>query len=281
MTDAIANVPSEAPTALIAPVDYEHIFNAAKQQKKVTEHSPAIMNVNSEAPTVLIAPADYEHIFTANTSSPIKTAISKTTVSKAGYKKSTLPGSTATNPSAQPSSRAGVKCKSAPAYKAEAAFNRADSSAPTALVAPVDYEHIYRAQKATKEPKVVTSEASDALTKCNSEAPTALIAPADYEHIFQAGPLQPKTKKVDAKEVKIKQKIPSKGDNSLMGAKGKESKTKQSTTTKAGLSQAASSVAGELSVKSTQKGPAPIQQVQTGTKQATEADSGCCCCVIL
>lgn len=64
---------------------------------------------------------------------------------------------------------------------------RVDSAAPTALVAPADYVHMYKAGGVkvvagggTKN-KGAGKGGGDALTAVSSEAPTALIAPNDYE----------------------------------------------------------------------------------------------------
>ncbi|KAH9388828.1 hypothetical protein TYRP_008175 [Tyrophagus putrescentiae] len=77
---------------------------------------------------------------------------------------------------------------------------RVDSAAPTALVAPADYVHMYKAGGVkvvagggTKN-KGAGKGGGDALTAVSSEAPTALIAPNDYEHIFCAP--EANTKKV-------------------------------------------------------------------------------------
>jgi hypothetical protein len=53
-------IPSDAPTALIAPSDYEHIY---KGQAKMAKSGKTAKRIPSDAPTALIAPSDYEHIY--------------------------------------------------------------------------------------------------------------------------------------------------------------------------------------------------------------------------
>lgn len=70
------------------------------------------------------------------------------------------------------------------------AITRVDSAAPTALVAPADYVHMYKAAGPAKVVGGTVAKskvgkggppARDTLAVVPSEAPTALIAPNDYE----------------------------------------------------------------------------------------------------
>ena len=113
-------VPSDQPTAMIAPSDYEHIFNGEEENQakpeapKPTETKPNdkedAKRVPSDQPTALIAPSDYEHIFQGK-DEPKKVETAK---------------------------------------QADAVDNIA-SQTPMAIIAPSDFEHIYRDPAAFKE----------------------------------------------------------------------------------------------------------------------------------
>ncbi|KAH9404515.1 protein serine threonine kinase [Tyrophagus putrescentiae] len=87
------------------------------------------------------------------------------------------------------------------------ALPRVDSSAPTCMIAPEDYEHLYAAgkgkEKAVKVVKEVKGQSDSLAAAGASDAPTALIAPQDYAHIFCAEPT-------------IKKKLPPKKAESRM-----------------------------------------------------------------
>lgn len=131
--DKAKRIPSDQPTALIAPSDYEHIFQGeeddakTKQQtptpsKAAPEPSPA-KRTPSDQPTALIAPSDYEHIFQGEDDpkeEKKKKEATTPTGSGAGYKGG--------------------------GYKIP-------SDTPTALIAPSDFEHIYRDPTVFNAPK--------------------------------------------------------------------------------------------------------------------------------
>ena len=127
---------SEAPTALIAPSDYEHIFSSKEENKKVP---PKPSKVPSDAPTALIAPSDYEHIFSSKEQVKKKPAQQKISPVPTQQKMTKVPSDTPTALIA-PSDYEHIfsskdRCKKVPA--------EVPSDAPTALIAPSDYQHIY------------------------------------------------------------------------------------------------------------------------------------------
>ncbi|XP_027202732.2 uncharacterized protein LOC113796625 [Dermatophagoides pteronyssinus] len=147
-------VASDAPTAIIAPEDYEHIYSAKKQPNKTIKmraakgggQQPNLAKVPSDAPTAIIAPEDYEHIYCATKKQPKVTN----------------------------DNNADLKIR---------------SDDPTALIAPEDYAHIYSNRKKLIPGKVGFGAQPAAATppaplQIRSDDPTALIAPDDYEHIF-------------------------------------------------------------------------------------------------
>ena len=106
-TNSVARIDSSAPTALIAPDDYQHIFKGNVRKKVgVSGGRGTQMTYPSDAPTALIAPDDYEHIYKGDTSN------SKQNLFK---KKGPKVGNEFSVP----------------------------SEAPTALIAPSDYQHIF------------------------------------------------------------------------------------------------------------------------------------------
>jgi len=82
---------------------------------------------------------------------------------------------------------------------------RMDSSAPTALIAPDDYKHIFKGKTLIKAKQ--SKEHSLAMA---SDAPTALIAPNDYEHIFKGKEL------INAKKVEQSLAVPSDAPTALI-----------------------------------------------------------------
>ena len=180
------------------------------------------------------------------------------------------------------------------------ALTHVDSSAPTALIAPDDYEHIYKAASG-KNGKVAKGPASptDGICTVNSEAPTALIAPADYEHIFQAEP-EPKMKKKGAKEKagksnqndKKDERIPSDAPTALIQAvakddkaAGKQSQVKQAESkVKPAPIEADPSAGPSSSTKKNQDSvPKKTKETSEAKKEqqpSSESSSGCCCVII-
>ena len=68
---------------------------------------------------------------------------------------------------------------------------RVESDQPTALIAPSDYEHIFKGDLSDfqKNTKIKKSP-----KKIPSDQPTCLIAPSDYEHIFKGSFEKPPAK---------------------------------------------------------------------------------------
>lgn len=176
-------------------------------------------------------------------------------------------------------------------------LTRVDSAAPTALIAPNDYEHIFKGEPKGGKATKVAKRPSDALGPVNSEAPTALIAPADYQHIFK-GEQDSAGKKKGAKEAsKTKagrdKRIPSDAPTALIEAVRMEDQKvkKQPAAPKQVVSKVKvgdPSKGGSTSRKNQKKNPPAKaaadkpepKKVPQSPKPESES-SGCCCCVLM
>ena len=136
----VKRISSDQPTALIAPSDYEHIFKGGNDDKReakganslgkvvnINKSKPELTRVKSEQPTALIAPSDYEHIFKADDDvKPYDDKVANNKNKTFVKVSSSVPVNTA-------------QCKESPRV-----VNRIPTDTPTALIAPSDFEHIYR-----------------------------------------------------------------------------------------------------------------------------------------
>ncbi|KAI2807276.1 hypothetical protein RDWZM_006083 [Blomia tropicalis] len=127
VTVKVTKVPSDSPTALIAPGDYEHLFHKEQTKPKSSKTKIAKM-IPSDSPTALIAPGDYEHLFHVK-------AVKKTNTK-------------------------------------EILAKRVPSDTPTALIAPNDYDHLFHIdidkKSKTKMIDQIPSEMPSALlVNCN------------------------------------------------------------------------------------------------------------------
>ncbi|KAI2807988.1 hypothetical protein BLOT_005929 [Blomia tropicalis] len=181
-------IPSDAPTALIAPDDYQNLFTIAKANKESsvkvvnrTDHKaeatpkkmdPLTLKIPSDAPTALIAPEDYQNLFTKQTSSKTKVVTKN------------LPNVLSDAPTAliAPDDYQNLfTVQKVPKHKIpDKDLNLIKSATPTALIAPEDYQNLFTTQKNSKT-KVVEAEK---ITNILSDSPTALIAPDDYQNLF-------------------------------------------------------------------------------------------------
>lgn len=64
MTNKIIRIASAIPTEMVAPIDYEHLFTNPLAVKNTLANKELIPRIPSDVPTEMVAPADYEHIFT-------------------------------------------------------------------------------------------------------------------------------------------------------------------------------------------------------------------------
>lgn len=173
----------------------QHILSAELKTKvpKGKEATNENLFDDENQPTMLIAPKDYEHMYTAKKSKqPASLPYAPKTKVGGGGGGSPVPSKAATSPD-EPS---------------------IPEDAPTALIAPADYEHIFTAKPKTplppqavflkSKPKGKESSASDE-PSIPEDAPTLLIAPDDYQHIYsgkrgeeltgeQASPVEHKVK---------------------------------------------------------------------------------------
>jgi hypothetical protein len=123
----VKRIPSDAPTALIAPSDYQHIYSESKKQPQRTTSAQAVKRLPSDAPTALIAPSDYQHIYSEGKKQPQRTT---------SYQQ--VRQQTTSNQQ----------------------LKRIPSDAPTALIAPSDYQHIYNAEGTHQKPKETSPQVS-------------------------------------------------------------------------------------------------------------------------
>ena len=100
-----------------------------------------------------------------------------------------------------------TKTKIGKAAKSQARMDKGaqDSSEPTALIGPDDYQHIYKAPpKQTPGKQITKHNDGPTGTAMPEDFPTALVAPDDYEHIYNA----PESEKPSAKKTVKNQEIP-------------------------------------------------------------------------
>ena len=194
-------IASTAPTTLIAPSDYEHLYSVDNKKnrsssdnkreeaksptsspssttmatsKNMNRKQPKLPKVPSDAPTALIAPSDYQHYFTnkkhgKNSSDFVQNSFNikyeKNVINKQQMKK---------------------------AGEIELIIKKIPSDAPTTLIAPSDYEHLYSKKKPNKSLKNtrirvdnnMMKKTTQGSLKIPSDAPTVLVAPSDYQNLF-------------------------------------------------------------------------------------------------
>lgn len=169
-------IPSNTPTAAIAPPDYQNIFsrNSPKAQRAPSRHAPPSrpsrpgIRIPSDVPTAVIAPPDYQNIFSKKSASG--RGPSRDLPPRRQSRR--VPSDTPTALIA-PADYENIFSKSNP--KTGPSRRRIPSDTPTAAIAPPDYENIFSREAVSR---------SRSVKKVPSDTPTAAIAPADYENIF-------------------------------------------------------------------------------------------------
>lgn len=174
-------VPSDAPTALVAPSDYQNLFSKAKKPFIGGGARKPDLTVPSDAPTVLIAPPDYQHLF-----SKAKKTIGKKETNRLQTVPSDAPTALVAPSDYQNLFSRGQGQKTTSKVKGPplAGFNdlAVKSDTPTILVAPDDYENyldkraIQRAAQGLKQKKTQPK-------RIPSDAPTVLVAHIKQEEL--------------------------------------------------------------------------------------------------